>query len=113
MDWEDWPNSPFRRGSHDLIESGMLMAADIFADWNAPQRIFHCEDTLAVADEELRTELAERHPSMWVRVRDRQRFMRERLGIQVPDELLPFVVAPAYLPVFWLAPDRALRVRAD
>jgi hypothetical protein len=112
MDWEDWPNTPFRHGSTDAICSGMLMAADIFADTNGPQRIFHCEDTLAVADDGLRAELAERHPSMWERVSARQRFMRERLGIQVADELLPFVVAPAYLPIFWLEPDRALRVRA-
>jgi len=112
MDWEDWPNTPFRPGSRDLIRSGMVLAADIFSDQNRPQQIAHCEDTLAVADEELRAELAERFPEVWARISARRQFMRDKLGIQVHDDLLPFAVAPAYFPPFWLSPDLALRVKA-
>ncbi len=109
QDWEDWPNTPLRRGSSDAITSGMLLAADIFSNKNGPQQIAHCEDTVAVADQHLRAELAERHPEVWRRIRARQQFMREELGIEVPDDLLPFSVIPAYYPPFWLAPNTAIR----
>jgi hypothetical protein len=112
QDWEDWPNTPIRCGSSDVIKSGMLFASDIFSDANGPQRIAHCEDTVAVADQDLRAELTERHPKVWGRISARRRFMRELLGIQVPDDLLPFSVAPAYFPPFWLAPDMAVRMLA-
>jgi hypothetical protein len=111
MDWEDWPNTPIRRGSNDVIASGMLLACDIFSTANGPQQMVHCEDTVAVADQELRAELAGRHPAVWARIIARRQFMRERLGIQVTDDLLPFSVIPAYLPPFWLTPDMALRTR--
>ncbi|UCB44546.1 MAG: M24 family metallopeptidase, partial [Spirochaetota bacterium] len=111
IDWEDWPNTPIRQGSNDVIKSGMLFASDIFSDANGPQMIAHCEDTVAVADTELRAELAERHPEVWVRINTRRRFMREQLGINVLDDLLPFSIAPAYFCPFWLAPDMALRMR--
>ncbi len=112
MDWEDWPNTPFRRGSSDLIRSGTILAADIFSDKNGPQQIAHCEDTLAVASEDLRAELAERYPEVWARISARRQFLRDKLGIEVHDDLLPFTVAPAYFPPFWLSPDLALRVKA-
>ena len=89
----------------------MLFASDIFSNTNGPQQMVHCEDNVAVANEELRAELAERHPQVWMRIMARRQFMREELGIQVSDDLLPFSVAPAYLPPFWLTPAMAIRTR--
>jgi hypothetical protein len=34
--------------------------------------------------------------------------MRERLGIDVRDEVLPLTPTPGYFPPFWLSPERAL-----
>lgn len=109
LDWEDWPHTPLRRGSPERIRSGMVLAADIYAQTNGPEGMAHCEDTVAVGDESLRAEIAERHPSVWARISARRTFMREALGIQVPEELLPISVAPGYFPPFWLAPGTALR----
>lgn len=109
QDFEDWPSTPFRPGSADRIESGMILAADIFCDKNGPQRTAHCEDTLAVGDEDLRAELAERCPEVSARIDSRRVFMRDQLNLQVPDDLLPLTVAPAYFAPFWLEPDMALR----
>lgn len=110
MDWEDWPNTPFRMGSTDSIRSGMIVACDIFRNQNRAQVMAHCEDTLAIADEPLRAELAERYPDVWARIVARRTFMREQLGINVHDDLLPFTVAPAYFVPFWLSSDMGLRV---
>jgi hypothetical protein len=63
---------------------------------------------VAIADESLRAELAERYPELWARVQARQAFVRDRLGIALRDEVLPLSRTPAYLAPFWLSPDRAL-----
>ena len=109
VDWEDWPATPFEAGSAATIRSGMVLDCDIFSDQNGPDHVVHCEDTIATADEALRAELAERHPRVWQRFTDRQHFMRERLGIDLPDEILPLSPTAGYLPPFWLSPDLALR----
>jgi hypothetical protein len=105
---DEWVHSPVRRDSTDPIRSGMLLQCDIIPA-GAPERwAANCEDTLAVADAELRGELAERHPDVWARIEARRRLMIERLGVEIADEVLPLSAAPAYFPPFWLAPDRAL-----
>jgi hypothetical protein len=68
----------------------------------------NCEDALAVADEALRAELAERHPAVWRRIEARRAFMRDTLGIDIAPEVLPLSNTPALLRPFWLAPDTAL-----
>jgi hypothetical protein len=108
QDWEDCPNSPMRPGIQRPLRSGMLLAVDIFVDANGPQGMVHCEDTVALADIELRAELSDRYPEVWRRVEGRRRFLVERLGIDVNPDILPFSVIPAYLPPLWLAPEMAL-----
>jgi hypothetical protein len=86
------------------------LAAEVFSDKNGPQQIAHCKDTVAIADEELRTEISKKHPATWNRMAERQRFMRERLGIEVSDDRLPLSVIPAFYPPFLLSPGMALCV---
>ena len=52
--------------------------------------------------------LEERHPELWSRVTARRAFMRDRLGIQVRDEVLPLSPTAGYFPPFWLELDRVL-----
>jgi hypothetical protein len=47
------------------------------------------EDTVALADESLRHELAQAYPELWQRIVTRHRYIRERLGIALPEEVLP------------------------
>ena len=68
----------------------------------------NCEDTVAIADADLRAQIEARHPELWARIRARQEFLRDRLGVAARDELLPLSCTPAYLTPFWLAADRAL-----
>jgi Xaa-Pro aminopeptidase len=105
---DEWVHSPVRPGSEEPIRSGMCLQCDVIpagmrADWTA-----NCEDTVAVADADLRAELAARHPDAWSRVQTRQELLRSRFGIAIADELLPLSAAPAWFPPFWLTPDRAL-----
>ena len=106
--YEEWLDSPIRAGSNDPIASGMVLQTDIIPTGIRPGWTANCEDTVAIADASLRAELAERHPELWARVQARQAFVRDRLGIELRDEVLPLSCTPAYLAPFWLSPDRAL-----
>jgi len=105
---DEWVHTPIRPGSRDPIRSGMCFQCDIIPDRAGPGWAANCEDTLGVADADLRAELAERHPEMWLRVQARREFMRDTLGIALADEILPLSATPAYFAPFWLSPDHAL-----
>jgi hypothetical protein len=53
--------------------------------------------------------IAQKYPEAWDRIQRRRAFMRDVLGICLKPEVLPFSNIPAYLPPFWLAPQRAMR----
>jgi len=106
--YEEWLDSPVRAGSSDPIASGMVLQSDIIptgirAGWTA-----NCEDTVAIADAELRAAIESRHPELWARITARRAFMRDQLGIDVRDEVLPLTSTPAYFPPFWLNLEQAL-----
>ena len=109
LDVEDWIASPFAADSPHEIRSGMVLSADIWPSLNNRRQVVHMGDVLAVADEHLRAQLAEVYPETWTRIAARRRFMRERMGVQVADDLLPLSVGPCHLAPFWLEPNRALR----
>ena len=106
--YEEWLNSPIRAGSSDPIASGMVFQSDIIptgirAGWTA-----NCEDTVAIGDADLRAAIESRHPELWARITARRAFMRDRLGINVRDEVLPLTSTPAYFPPFWLNLEQVL-----
>jgi Metallopeptidase family M24 len=105
---DEWVHSPVRPRSGDLIRSGMCLQCDIIPDATRPGFAANCEDTLAVGDAEVRAELARQYPVLWSRIELRRAFMRERLGLEIGDEVLPLSAAPAYFAPFWLSPDHAL-----
>jgi hypothetical protein len=106
--YEEWLDSPIRDGSEDPIASGMVLQSDIIPTGIRPGWTANCEDTIAIADAELRAEIEARHPALWSRIDARRTFMRDRLGISVRDEVLPLSCTPAYFTPFWLAPGKAL-----
>jgi hypothetical protein len=100
---DEWVHSPVRPGSSDRIASGMALQSDIIPSPLQPGQSLNCEDTLAIADEKLRGEIAAAYPDVWERIVARREFMRDQLGIRLADEVLPLSTAPAYLPPFWLS----------
>jgi hypothetical protein len=109
---DEWLDSPVYAGSTETIASGMALQCDIIPDSTRPGWAANCEDTIAVGDAALRADLAARHPELWARVLVRRRFVEERLGIALADEVLPFSSEPARFSPFWLSPERALTYAA-
>lgn len=102
---EEWLHTAVRPRSTDPIASGNCYQVDIIPSPLPDGEALNCEDTVAIADADLRAELDARHPALMARVRARQTFLRERLGIDVGDEVLPLSATPAHLAPYWLDPD--------
>jgi len=98
---DEWVSSPIFEGSHEALASGMAMQMDVIPG-HPVYGSTRMEDGYVIADEGLRGELARRFPNVARRCEARARFMREVIGMEVPDSLLPLadtcgIVAPFLL----------------
>ena len=107
---DEWVHSPVYEGSRIPLRSGMALQVDVIPATGTPYFTTNIEDGIALANEGLRTEFAERYPEAWGRIKARRSFMEEELGISLKPEVLPFSNIPAYLPPYLLAPRRAMRM---
>ena len=104
---EEWLCSPIGPNSTTCLQSGMILQIDII-----PSRAGYggasIEDSVALADSALRQVLAQNYPELWQRVVARRTYIREQLGISLPEEVLPFSNTVGYLRPWLLNPDCAL-----
>ena len=107
---DEWVSSPIYRDSTQHLRSGMALQVDVIPATKTPYFTTNIEDGIALADESLRQEFERTYPEAWARIQQRRAFMRDSLGIRLKPEVLPFSNIPAYLPPFWLAPGKAMRV---
>jgi hypothetical protein len=105
---DEWVNSPVSPGSDIELSSGMAMQVDIIPATGTEYFTTNIEDGVALADSELRAEFARHYPDAWLRIQERRRFMREELGIDLHEDVLPFSNIPAYLPPYLLSPGRVM-----
>ncbi len=105
---DEWVSSPIWPGSTVELRSGMAFQMDIIPATGTDYFTTNIEDGIALADEALRAEMADRFPGAWARIEARRSFMRDILGIALHPDVLPFSNIPAYLPPFLLRPDRAM-----
>ncbi len=105
---EEWVHTNVQPGNETQLKSGMAMQCDVIPA-GLPEGVqLNCEDGLALADEKLRAELADRFPKTWSRIEKRRQFMRNELGINIDDSLLPLSNTPAYFAPAFLSPDNVL-----
>jgi hypothetical protein len=107
---DEWVNSPVWPGSPVQIRSGMAMQVDVIPATGTDYFTTNIEDGIAFADANLRAEFATAYPGAWKRISARRAFMRDALGINLHEDVLPFSNIPAYLPPYLLAPDKAMSV---
>jgi len=85
---EEWMSSPIYEGSDIKIESGMLLQMDIIPFVDKIYAAPNCEDGIAIADKELRSELQEKYPEVFERIQKRRKFISEVLNINLKPEVL-------------------------
>ena len=98
---DEWISSPIFEGSDLPLRSGMAMQSDVIPG-HPVYGSTRMEDGYVIADEALRADLKARFPGVAARCAARAAFMREVIGLEVPDCLLPMadtcgIVAPFFL----------------
>lgn len=105
---DEWVNTPVRPNSGVELRSGMALQVDVIPATGTPYFTTNIEDGIALADADLRTQFAQKYPDAWVRIEARRTFMRDVIGIDLHEDVLPFSNIPAFLPPFLLDPGRAM-----
>ncbi len=93
---DEWVNSPFVKGSHVRLYSGMALQMDIIPVASKEFVCANMEDGIALAGENLRREWASKFPESWKRIMARREFMINQIGIKIRPEVLPLSNIPAF-----------------
>lgn len=109
---EEWLCSPVEKDSKIMLKSGMILQMDIIPKL-APYGGINAEDGVALADEALRKELAEKFPEVWARFQRRRDYMTRVLGIELDASVLPMSDTVGYLRPLLLAKGKALCVNRE
>ena len=86
----------------------MALQCDVIPTGVPDSYQINCEDGLAIADAELRADIAAQFPEVWARIEARRTFMKDQLGIDLDDSVLPLSNTPGYYAPAFLAPERVL-----
>ena len=108
---DEWVSSPIFPDSDLPLRPGMAMQCDVIP-WSETYGSTRMEDGYVIADDALRESLDAAWPEMMARVRQRQAFMRDEIGLDVPDSLLPLADTCGVVPPFLLAPRRMVSLKA-
>jgi Xaa-Pro aminopeptidase len=101
--YEEWMSSPIGEGSNEELKSGMVLQIDIIPS-HPDYFSTRMEEGIVIADEALRSELAATHPGLLRRCEARRAFMRDALGLDVPDTVLPLADTAGMVTPFFLDP---------
>jgi hypothetical protein len=105
---DEWVNSPVAPGSTIELRSGMALQVDIIPATGTDYFTTNIEDGIALANQALRAAFAASYPEAWARIEARRHFMRDSLGIDLHEDVLPLSNIPAYLPPFLLRPEQVM-----
>ncbi|CAM4257636.1 Xaa-Pro aminopeptidase [Erysipelothrix inopinata] len=106
---EEWLSSPFFENSKADVKSGMIFAVDFIPIMEGYNGV-SAESTVAVADETLRNEIKTQYPDLWDRIENRKKYIKEIIGIELSNELLPMTSTLGYYRPFLLNTREALVV---
>ncbi|WP_316858669.1 Xaa-Pro aminopeptidase [uncultured Cohaesibacter sp.] len=105
---DEWISTPFRPNSDEKIASGMPFQVDIIPVPQPDGWALNNEDAATIADAALRSELKRLYPEVHARIEARRAFMKDVLGVDLKESILPLSNTPLCLPPFWLTADRLL-----
>jgi Xaa-Pro aminopeptidase len=107
---EEWMSSPIYSTSNVELESGMMFQVDIIPSVPGYAGV-SAEECIMLADQSLQLELQRDYPELWQRVTKRKAYVEEVLNIKLSSDVLLLSNTVAYLRPFYLAKDKALRIK--
>jgi len=87
--YEEWVNTPLYKNSKINLHSGIAIQCDIFAQLKKLNAFTIVEDGIVLADDTLKLELRKNFPQLMNRFNNRRKFMKEQLGINLHESVLP------------------------
>ncbi len=109
---DEWTNSPFFKNSKYKVQNGYYLQADIIASSHNPFKQAILEDGIVVADESLRMKLKEQYPDVYDRIEKRRNLMKNILGINIGDNVLPLSNAQAVMHPYMLNTEKFFSILA-
>ncbi|MEY3308247.1 MAG: hypothetical protein RLZZ413_2285 [Pseudomonadota bacterium] len=107
---DEWISSPIYEGSDLPLRSGMAMQCDVIPG-HAQYGSTRMEDGYVIADAALRADLKARFPAVAARCAARARFMRDVIGLDVPDTLLPLADTCGVIAPYLFDPELVMTLR--
>ena len=86
---EEWAGSIFSENNSVNLYSGMVLQSDLIPISKGPFCYSNAEDGVVLADQELRTALQNSYPQFWERVLHRRKFLRDEIGLELDESVLP------------------------
>lgn len=86
---DEWTNSCSADGDTTPILSGVSIQTDIIASSTKDTMVSICEDTVVIADANLRAQIKAEYPEVYARIEKRQEMLRNVLNVQISDDVLP------------------------
>ncbi len=104
---DEWLSSPMLTSYTISIHTGMAMQDD---DIPSSPTYFstRMEDGIAIAAQDLQNKLRTQYPGCFARCLQRRDFMRDTLGIEVTDDVLPLSNIPGIVPTYFFKPNQIL-----
>lgn len=104
---DEWLSSPIAEGSDMLLASGMALQMDVIPG-HPVYGSTRMEDGYVIADAGLKETVARDFPDVAGRIAARQAFMRDMIGMDVPDCLLPLADTCGIVAPFLLDPAQVI-----
>ena len=108
---DEWTNSPFYKGSKHKLVSGYYLQADVIASIDNPLRQAIMEDGVILADKNLRMKLKDEFPDVYTRIEKRRSFMKEVIGINLDESVLPLSNCQAVFHPYMLDTEKIFAIR--
>ncbi|MBO2519969.1 MAG: aminopeptidase P family N-terminal domain-containing protein [Limnochorda sp.] len=107
---DEWISTPFTEGSDVQLQSGNYIQLDLIIIPKPPYFGADLEDGIVLADEALRRQLEREYPDLWARFTRRREYLRNVLGIELGEDVLPMSDLLGYYRPFLLTREKALVV---
>src|SRR5690606_40246650 len=107
---DEWISTPFTEGSDVQLQSGNYIQLDLIIIPKPPYFGADLEDGIVLADEALRRQLEREYPDLWARFTRRREYLRNVLGIELGEDVLPMSDRLGYYRPFLLTREKALAV---
>ena len=104
---DEWMSSPIYQGSVEPLASGMAMQCDVIPG-HAVFGSTRMEDGYVIADAGLQADVKALYPAVAARCAKRADFMRNVIGLDVPDTLLPLADTCGIVAPYLLAPRQVI-----